>query len=410
MSKSRTPPVWRQQEQQGAQKPISMQREVKDEKKGWWGKLVSPCPPSDNSAVRRDDISYILCLFWTGIHPKSVIRIQRSHDLSTSISASCRLCAICLTFSSTKSRHWEMQSVRKLAYTYWTSFVNTRWQQLSFFKDVVSGNIKCLEDGTHLYNSPTTHNAIPPRTLNQATDLPKRHKNNLSMMLLRTGSATSQCDWQSTQEISVWFQAARRYSQWGINCLLLKQLIKRCQAIQISHRSRLQRETKTLHVFSSAFHAVFPWQLATVSSHCNGAHSISMTQVGKLSRLLESCLQMGNVDNWPLVRDGKKIPLHLLTISMTSAVVGMAIVTTETGPRTTDVARWIAKLTNLPIQCHFLKRIILFLMARRALFQHPIKGSYNWNPVWFFRFQSLIKKHWNSPVQAGKQVCTHFQK
>ncbi len=71
----------------------------------------------------------------------------------------------------------------------------------------------------------------------------------------------------------------------------------------------------------------------------------------------------------------------------------MAIVTTETGPRTTDVARWIAKLTNLPIRCHFLKRIILFLMARRArtLFQHPIKGSCNWNPVWFFRFQSLIK-------------------
>ncbi len=156
---------------------------------------------------------------------------------------------------------------------------------------------------------------------------------------------------------------------------------------------------KTLHVFSSAFHAVFPWQLATVSSHCNGAHSISMTQVGKLSRLLESCLQMGNVDNWPLVRDGKKIPLHLLTISMTSAVIGMAIVTTETGPRTTDVARWIAKLTNLPIQWNFLKRIILFLMARRALFQHPIKGSYNWNPVWFFRFQSLIKTHRNSPVQ-----------
>lgn len=79
----------------------------------------------------------------------------------------------------------------------------------------------------------------------------------------------------------------------------------------------------------------------------------------------------------------------------------MAIVTTETGPRTTDVARWIAKLTNLPIRCHFLKRIILFLMARRArtLFQHPIKGSCNWNPVWFFRFQSLIKTHWNSPVQ-----------
>lgn len=35
----------------------------------------------------------------------------------------------------------------------------------------------------------------------------------------------------------------------------------------------------------------------------------------------------------------KKIPLHLLTISMTSAVVGMAIVTTETGPRTTGGAR-----------------------------------------------------------------------
>lgn len=102
-----------------------------------------------------------------------------------------------------------------------------------------------------------------------------------------------------------------------------------------------------------------------------------------------------------LLHKTEKIPLHLLTISMTSAVVGMAIVTTETGPRTTNVARWIAKLTNLPIQCHFLKRIILFLMARRArtLFQHPIKGSYNWNPVWIFRFQSLIKTHWNSPVQ-----------
>lgn len=132
-------------------------------------------------------------------------------------------------------------------------------------------------------------------------------------------------------EKSVWFQAARRYSQWGINCLLLKQLIKRCQAIKISHCSRLRRETKTLHVFSSAFHAAFPWQLATVSSHCNGAHSISMTQMGKLSRILESRLQMGNVDNWPFVQDWKKkIPLHLLTISMTSAVVGMVIVTTET--------------------------------------------------------------------------------
>lgn len=35
----------------------------------------------------------------------------------------------------------------------------------------------------------------------------------------------------------------------------------------------------------------------------------------------------------------KKIPLHLLTISMTSAVVGMAVVTTETGHGTTSVAR-----------------------------------------------------------------------